>query len=715
MNIIRALDTSLPEIRERRIQQILPQIEPTLVAREHVEEGVRKFLVLKPKGEGFYRLKPEEWRLLQLFDGKRSFQEIAARYSEEMGEEFSEEQVLEFSDSLTGTSLVHRSALESNALLLDNMEQQRRKRRKGKWGNLAEINVAAWDPDTYLDQIYPYIKFFYSTWFNLVGVVMVGIMIMIFIGHWNVIWHDTMEFYNLTDKPFLDFLTFWLLFSFVAFFHESAHGSTVKHFGGGVHGMGFMLMYFLPCFYCDSTEVFVYGDKWARIFTAFAGIWIELEFCSLMTIIWWATPPGHWIHNVAYMLIVITGIGVVALNINPLAKLDGYFIFCELIGATDLKEKSTAYVSSWCKRHICGLPVEIEYVPRQRRPLFVAYAMASGVYCYLLLFVIVELTYGVAHRFSADWAWVPALLLGLKVFQSRIIAVGKLMKIMYLDKKERLHASVTPVRVLLSATATLFLLFAPIWPDTISGRFAVEPVQRAVIRAEVSGVVDRLFVQEGAVVSPGTPLLKLRNLSLESEAARARADLAVATSRATQAQLRYASFGSAERERQRLEERTRILAEQVAKLDVVSPLAGVVVTPRLQDLEGAYLKEGVEIAEVDDLSSARGRIYIPGIAMRDLRIGEPADLKFDSLFRPVRGKVVAIAPVSHAISEGLLPQEKYYEGFREPEYYAATIELPSGGGLREGMPGTGKILVGHRSLAGFGWRLLHDSFARKIW
>jgi len=54
MNILRTLDMALPEIRERRAQQILPCMEPTLVAREHVEEGVRKFLVVKPKGEGFY-------------------------------------------------------------------------------------------------------------------------------------------------------------------------------------------------------------------------------------------------------------------------------------------------------------------------------------------------------------------------------------------------------------------------------------------------------------------------------------------------------------------------------------------------------------------------------------------------------------------------------------------------------------------------------------
>lgn len=716
MNILRTLDRALPEIRERRAQQVLPSMEPTLVAREHVEEGVRKFLVAKPKGEGFYRLSPEQWRMLQLFDGKSSFQEIAAKYSELAGEECSEEQVREFSDALSSTDMIHRTALENNASLLDTLAEQREKRRKSKWGNLAEVNIAAWDPDAFLNWLYPHIRFLFSTWFNLFGVFMVGIMTVIFVGHWSVIWHDTWEYYTLTDKTLADFLTFWVLFSFVAFFHESAHGCMVKHYGGGVHGMGFLLMYFLPCFYCDSTEVFVYGEKWPRIYTALAGIWSELVFCSFITIIWWATPPGLWIHNVAYMLIVITGIGVVLLNINPLTKLDGYFIFCELVEVTDLKEKSTAYISTWCKRYICGLPVEVEYVPRQRRPLFVVYAVASGVYCYLLLFVIVRLTYNIAHRFSPDWAWVPALLLGLKVFHSRIIAAGRFMKIMYLDKKERVRAWLTPARITLFAAAALFLIFAPIWPDTITGRFTVEPARRSIVHAEVPGRVESVLAQEGSTVAASAPLMKLRNLSLESEAARARADLAVATARATQAELRYASFGSAERERQQLAERSRTLDEQLAKLNVVSPLAGAVVTPRIHDLEGAYLKEGAEIAEVDDLSSVRVRIFVPEIAVRDLRVGAPANLKFDAFFHPVRGRVMAIAPIAmQAIPEGLVPKEEYYEGFRQHEYYAATIELQSREVLREGMPGTGKIWVGRRSLAGFAWRLTHDSVARKIW
>ena len=165
----------------------------------------------------------------------------------------------------------------------------------------------------------------------------------------------------------------------------------------------------------------------------------------------------------------------------------------------------------------------------------------------------------------------------------------------------------------------------------------------------------------------------------------------MARARATQAELHYTSFGPADRERQQLAERSRTLAEEIAKLQVVSPIAGVVATPRLQDLAGSYVKQGAVLVAVNGESTMRARIFVPEIAIQYLHVGERADLKLDSAFLPVAGRVVSIAPATAAMTEGLIPKEKYFEGFRQPLYYATIIELPSNGLLREGMPGTGKF------------------------
>ena len=56
--------------------------------------------------------------------------------------------------------------------------------------------------------------------------------------------------------------------------HEFAPGLACKHFGGEVHPMGFMLLYFSPSFYTNSTDMHPFDKTSKRIWTIIAGIWI---------------------------------------------------------------------------------------------------------------------------------------------------------------------------------------------------------------------------------------------------------------------------------------------------------------------------------------------------------------------------------------------------------------------------------------------------------
>ena len=122
------------------------------------------------------------------------------------------------------------------------------------------------------------------------------------------------------------------------------------------------------------------GGKWARIATAIAGIWLDLVICFFGTVVWWATATGMRAHDWAYKIMMVTGVGISLLNLNPLIKLDGYLIFSEFVAEPSLKETSTSYLSAWVRRHVFRLPVEVPYVPRRKTPLFVAYGILSGIY-----------------------------------------------------------------------------------------------------------------------------------------------------------------------------------------------------------------------------------------------------------------------------------------------------------------------------------------------
>ena len=120
--------------------------------------------------------------------------------------------------------------------------------------------------------------------------------------------------------------------------HEVAHGLTCKHYGGHVRAMGFALIYLSPAFFTDTTEGMVTGSRHQRLMISVSGVWSELMVCAIFTPLWWGTAPGTTLHDFAYTIILITGIGVVLINWNPLMKLDGYHMLCEIIGVGDLKK-----------------------------------------------------------------------------------------------------------------------------------------------------------------------------------------------------------------------------------------------------------------------------------------------------------------------------------------------------------------------------------------
>jgi putative peptide zinc metalloprotease protein len=411
---------------------------------------------------------------------------------------------------------------------------------------------------------------------------------------------------------------------------------------------------------------------------------------------------------------MITGIGVSLLNLNPLIKLDGYYLFSELSGEVDLKEKSTAYVSSWVRRNIFRLPVDLEFVSRRRRIFYLVYAMLSGVYSYGLLAVVIVFAYHVCRAYSPAWAFLPAIIIAYFMFRARIRSSLTLMKTAYLDKKERWRQWLSPSRIAVVSAAAAMVLFTPAWPEFVRADFILEPAQRAIIRAQVPGQVGKVFVHEGQQLRAGDPVAQLSNLELESHAARVHADLQMAGARTVEAQLRYSGLAPAQRLRDQLNEQDRLLKEQASQLRLVSPVDGVVVTPRPGDLRGSYLRSGAEVAEVADLSTMIARLFLPEFAMRDVRVGAAVMLLPGSLTRSIPGAIAAIAPAS-TVTDPSLVEKSNLQGINLPDYYLATVRFRSRKSVYEGEVGTAKIFVCHRSVAGFGWEYARDMFSHRVW
>jgi putative peptide zinc metalloprotease protein len=718
MNLTRVLNNALPELPARILSQHPPKAPPDAVFKETMEEGKPVVRVFIPSQQLIYRFSPANWALIQLFDGQRSYEEVAQLYSAQLSAEYGVDDVRELAGSLEAMGFWYKTQQEKNVQLMQMTAEERRKllkSRSSKFGDLSEVSFPAVNPDKFITWLYNRTSFIYTWWFSLLTLFAFGVTAAITITHWSEIGRDTLEFFSFTDKSWGDFAIFYFLTLLTLCWHETAHAHACKHCGGRVPAMGFLLIYLTPAFYTDTTEGFIKGTRAQRFVISMAGAHAELLICAVATPIWWGTPPGSNLHNAAYLLMLMTGIAGVLLNWNPLMKLDGYHMLCEVVGIADLKETSTAYVSGWVKRHVWGLPVEVPYVPKQRRFGFVIYALLSGAYSYTVLYVVARFVGNVFRNFSPEWSFIPELGTAFLIFRSRLKTLGNFMKFVYLDKKDRIRAMLRHWQATVVGVGVLLLLILPLSHDKVSGRFVLEPARQAVLRAKVSGVIAEVFVHEGAQVSAGAPLVLLRNVAVESKISESKAATSVASMKANEASLRYANLGPALVDRDKMNRQAQEIASLASSLELTSPITGVLLTPRLGDRVGAYAREGTELAEVADLRTMRARMYVSEHDLGKFQAGAAARVQVTGFAKSWDARALTIAPVSSEIAPELSEKSKY-SGLNPLTFYVVDmiIENPQGT-LRPGMVGTARIYGQRRSLARLLVEEVIDFLGRKAW
>jgi biotin carboxyl carrier protein len=243
------------------------------------------------------------------------------------------------------------------------------------------------------------------------------------------------------------------------------------------------------------------------------------------------------------------------------------------------------------------------------------------------------------------------------------------------------------------------------WPLRVPGADPLfRPTHRAEVRALVPGVVERVFVREGAAVARGQPVAQLRDAELRSE----RAAVAASAEAAERDAALAASRGDAGEERvQRvraatLRRESEVLDAHLGAMVLRSSVSGVVLTTRPEERLGARLDEGDALLLVGRTDTLELEF---GVDQRDIArvaVGDEVRLRVDALpQRTFSGRVASL---------GQVPSE--LEG-RVTFPVRAAVEN-DGGLLRPGMAAHARVLTAPASAAG---RLLRAPLrqARLLW
>jgi putative peptide zinc metalloprotease protein len=696
MNLSEALDAALPEIpRARLARKNPPRVDPELIIREDVTDGEPIVSVYQRSTANLLRLKPTQWQLARLFDGVRSYEDIASAFETETGIPLSPEEVRTFAENMDEGGFWYKSPQEKNIAMNEKLAAQRSRRASGSSINVAHIQFSAWDPDRYLTQLDQKIgKYVYSRWFTLIALLLFVFEAVTFSVKWSVIGPDIALYYNFSKKTFADLVEFWWLLMVIGFVHESAHGLTCKHFGGEVHSMGLMFLYLTPAFYVDVTESWVSASRLQRMTTIIAGIWVEMMLCGVATIVWINTQPGGWAHDFCYKLILLTGLAVVVINLNPLIKLDGYYFFAEWVRVPDLKERSTAFLIGWVQRHIFRLPVEVPVVSRRRAPLFVFYALASGAYSYMLLLLFVRFGYNVFFKWFAELALIPAAVLVFLIFRSRLRSLQGFARDFYRANVSTFRP--TPWHLVL-AIALITLLFAPIARDRERAFFVIEPRETHQVHAGVPGRVVGVYVKEGYSVHSGQVMAQLQSMDASGAGEEAASLVASSQARVFTAELQHSGLGEALATQQAASSSSATARAEREQLAVVAPAAGVVVTEDPESLLNRDVTTGELLLTIVDPSHQVARLFVPESEMDRVRAGDAVSLQLPTQFSEIHGRLGTIEGSAVPLPAGLMADQEY-KGIALTAFYTTRIPL-EGGRIRPGLSGEAKIFGARRSLA----------------
>ncbi|MEP6802094.1 MAG: GAF domain-containing protein [Acidobacteriota bacterium] len=256
----------------------------------------------------------------------------------------------------------------------------------------------------------------------------------------------------------------------------------------------------------------------------------------------------------------------------------------------------------------------------------------------------------------------------------------------------------------IGAAALLILLFAVPWRLRVAGPARILPGRRAAVTTGVDGTIRSVLHREGDFVPAGEVIATLDPESYRSALADARSAYQIAESDVAKFQEAGdsgAMFDAASR-RDEMKAKLAFEEDRFERTSVRAPVAGTIVTPRIEERVGQLLTRGTELCVIADLGTVLAEVAIPETDASLVRRGQFVALKLNPYpTRTFRGKITR--PGSHVRQEG-------DESFVIAE---ATVENPKD--LQTGMQGVAKVSAERGPIAVAIFRKPVRWIWRKIW
>ena len=235
------------------------------------------------------------------------------------------------------------------------------------------LKLKALDPERFLTELSRITDIFYSRLMIPVyfGLVLIGVAIFLSNG---------LELAQQLKRSLVPetIVYVWLTTIYLTLLHELSHALTCKRHGGRVSEFGVLLLYLQMCFYVNVSDAYLFDDKKKRIKVTLAGAKSQIVIWAIAVMVWRITAVGNFINQAAFLVIALTFI-MIAFNVNPLLKLDGYYYLVDKWNIPNLRARAFGYWKTIILKSLFKIKPDTEPSVREGR-IFRWYGLASIAY-----------------------------------------------------------------------------------------------------------------------------------------------------------------------------------------------------------------------------------------------------------------------------------------------------------------------------------------------
>ena len=485
-------------------------------------------------------------------------------------------------DQIKGiVSFLHQNALMSlNDQTIRSQISAKTPFLKKAFHNYLYFSIPLFKPQKFLERTYPAVSPLFSAIFVKSMMVFLGLMILFTLPRIDEFFHTFTNIFSAQGM-----IGIFLVFAFVKIIHEFAHAYTAIRYGVQVPHMGIALIVMYPVLYTETTGSWQLSSRRARFHIGMAGIVAELCLAALFLVLWHISPSGSLGQTFAFMVVCVSLVSSLVVNLNPLMRFDGYYMFSDATGFDNLQTRSCAFARHALRETLFDLREKPpEDLSDKDQKFLTAFGFCLLIYRFFLFLGIAILVY---HFFFQPLGFIMML---AELTWFIFLPILSELKIWWQKRKDIMtrKRSLIPAIILFGG----FLILILPWKTTTTLPAILHAAQFQTIYAQAPSYISEISVKEGQSVSEGDILAVLESPELEKKSKMARQELKTLETLRRRAQSNPALVQNNELSDAALE-KSRVNVEAYGKqqdlLIVRAPFDGVIKDMNTDIQQGRYI------------------------------------------------------------------------------------------------------------------------------